>query len=66
MQAWIRRQDPARVGAGLVERFKTAHASAQLVTPEVSAAALTKRLMTNATEETCDVADYQPGSGVSS
>jgi NAD(P)-dependent dehydrogenase (short-subunit alcohol dehydrogenase family) len=40
MQAWIRRQDPERIGAGLHERFNRNYADGALITPEYSAAAL--------------------------
>jgi NAD(P)-dependent dehydrogenase (short-subunit alcohol dehydrogenase family) len=59
MQAWIRRQDPERVGAGLVEGFQSAHASAQLITPEASATALIRRLSRDATGEIWNVDDVE-------
>jgi NAD(P)-dependent dehydrogenase (short-subunit alcohol dehydrogenase family) len=40
MQAWIRSQDPARIGAALHERFQRSYADGGLLTPEASAAAL--------------------------
>jgi NAD(P)-dependent dehydrogenase (short-subunit alcohol dehydrogenase family) len=40
MQAWIRRQDPGRIGAGRHERFNRNYAEGTLITPEYSAAAL--------------------------
>ena len=40
MQAWIRGQDPGRIGAGLHERFNKNFADGVLITPEHSAAAL--------------------------
>jgi NAD(P)-dependent dehydrogenase (short-subunit alcohol dehydrogenase family) len=40
MQAWIRRQDPGRIGAGRHERFNRNYAEGTLITPEHSAAAL--------------------------
>jgi hypothetical protein len=40
MQAWIRGQDPGRIGAGLHERFNRNCADGALITPERSAAAL--------------------------
>lgn len=55
MQAWIRGQDPDRVGAGLVEAFRTAHATAQLITPADSAAVLIAHLDSDATGEIWDV-----------
>ena len=44
MQAWIREQDPARIGAALSQRFRRSHAEGTLITPEQSAAALLTRL----------------------
>jgi 3-oxoacyl-[acyl-carrier protein] reductase len=44
MQAWIRSQDPARVGAGLHERFVDNHRQGRLLTPEESAASLLPRV----------------------
>jgi NAD(P)-dependent dehydrogenase (short-subunit alcohol dehydrogenase family) len=44
MQAWIRRQDPGRIGAGLHERFNRNYAEGTLITPEHSAAALIAHL----------------------
>ena len=44
MQAWIRRQDPERIGAGLHERFNRNFAEGTLITPEHSAAALIAHL----------------------
>jgi hypothetical protein len=40
MQAWIRQQDPGRIGTGLHERFNRNYAEGTLITPEHSAAAL--------------------------
>lgn len=40
MQAWIRGQDPGRIGSGLHERFNRNFAEGALITPERSAAAL--------------------------
>lgn len=40
MQAWIRQQDPERIGAALHERFNRSHAEGTLISPERSAAAL--------------------------
>lgn len=45
MQAWIRSQDPARIGAGLHERFQRNYADGALLTPEASAAALLDHLL---------------------
>jgi NAD(P)-dependent dehydrogenase (short-subunit alcohol dehydrogenase family) len=44
MQAWIRMQDPKRIGAGLHERFTRNYVEGTLITPEHSAAALLARL----------------------
>jgi NAD(P)-dependent dehydrogenase (short-subunit alcohol dehydrogenase family) len=40
MQAWIRSQDPGRIGTGLHERFNRNFAEGTLITPERSAATL--------------------------
>jgi NAD(P)-dependent dehydrogenase (short-subunit alcohol dehydrogenase family) len=40
MQAWIRQQDPERIGADLHERFNRTYTGGSLITPEHSAAAL--------------------------
>ena len=40
MQAWIRRQDPERIGTSLHERFNKNYAEGSLITPEQSAAVL--------------------------
>ena len=40
MQAWIREQDPERIGAGLHERFNKNFAEGALITPEHSASVL--------------------------
>jgi NAD(P)-dependent dehydrogenase (short-subunit alcohol dehydrogenase family) len=45
MQAWIRSQDPARIGHALHERFHRSYASGGLLTPETSAAALLGHLL---------------------
>jgi NAD(P)-dependent dehydrogenase (short-subunit alcohol dehydrogenase family) len=44
MQAWIRRQDPDRIGAGLHERFNRNYAEGALITAEHSAAVLLAHL----------------------
>jgi NAD(P)-dependent dehydrogenase (short-subunit alcohol dehydrogenase family) len=41
MQAWIRQQDPGRIGSALHERFKESFAQGSLFTAEHSAAAVT-------------------------
>jgi NAD(P)-dependent dehydrogenase (short-subunit alcohol dehydrogenase family) len=45
MQAWIRSQDPARIGAALHERFHRNYADGALLTPEASASALLGHLL---------------------
>ena len=40
MQAWIREQDPERIGTGLHERFNKSFAEGALITPEHSASVL--------------------------
>jgi NAD(P)-dependent dehydrogenase (short-subunit alcohol dehydrogenase family) len=45
MQAWIRSQDPVRIGSALHERFQRSHADGSLLTPEASAAALLAHLL---------------------
>jgi len=59
MQAWIRGQDPARIGAGLRDQFAGFQADG-LLTPEHSAASLIARLGTDATGQIWDVADGRP------
>ena len=49
MQAWIRGQDPARIGTAMHDRFTRSHADGTLITPEQSAAALLARLSTDDT-----------------
>ena len=55
MQAWIRRQDPERIGAGLHERFNRNYAEGALITPEYSAAALLALLAGDETGAVWDV-----------
>jgi NAD(P)-dependent dehydrogenase (short-subunit alcohol dehydrogenase family) len=45
MQAWIRSQDPSRIGPALHERFHRSYADGGLLTPEASAAALLTHLL---------------------
>jgi NAD(P)-dependent dehydrogenase (short-subunit alcohol dehydrogenase family) len=45
MQAWIRSQDPARIGSALHERFQLSHAAGSLLTPDNSAAMLLDHLL---------------------
>ena len=44
MQAWIRQQDPGRIGTAAYERFNRNFADGTLITPEQSAAALIAHL----------------------
>jgi NAD(P)-dependent dehydrogenase (short-subunit alcohol dehydrogenase family) len=55
MQAWIRGQDPGRIGAGLHERFNKNFADGVLITPEHSAAALLAHLAGDDTGAIWDV-----------
>jgi NAD(P)-dependent dehydrogenase (short-subunit alcohol dehydrogenase family) len=55
MQAWIRRQDPERIGAGLHERFNKNFADGALITPDRSAAALLAHLAGDDTGAIWDV-----------
>ena len=57
MQAWIRGQDPARIGAGLHERFNRSYASGALISPDRSAAALLAHLSGDDTGAIWDVND---------
>lgn len=49
MQAWIRAQDPQKIGAGLHDRFEKSYAEGALMTPETSARSLLDRLSGDAT-----------------
>jgi hypothetical protein len=49
MQAWIRSQDPERIGTGLHERFNKNFVEGTLITPGHSAAALLAHLAGNDT-----------------
>jgi NAD(P)-dependent dehydrogenase (short-subunit alcohol dehydrogenase family) len=57
MQAWIREQDPDRIGAGLHDQFTRTYTSGTLLTPQRSAASLIARIGTDATGQVWDVAD---------
>ena len=57
MQSWIRSQDPARIGAGLRERFLRSHADGSLLTPEASAAMLIDHLLGPDSERTGGIWD---------
>jgi hypothetical protein len=56
MQAWIRAQDPERIGAGLHERFNRNFTDGALITPQNSAAALIAHLAGDDTGAIWDVA----------
>jgi NAD(P)-dependent dehydrogenase (short-subunit alcohol dehydrogenase family) len=55
MQAWIRRQDPERIGTGLYERFNRNFTEGTLITPEHSAAVLLAHLAGDETGAIWDV-----------
>jgi NAD(P)-dependent dehydrogenase (short-subunit alcohol dehydrogenase family) len=55
MQAWIRRQDPERIGTGLHERFNRNFTEGTLITPEHSAAVLLAHLAGDETGAIWDV-----------
>jgi 3-oxoacyl-[acyl-carrier protein] reductase len=57
MQAWIRGQDPDRIGVGLHQRFSRSYAEGSLITPERSARSLLDRLPGEETGQIWDVAD---------
>jgi 3-oxoacyl-[acyl-carrier protein] reductase len=57
MQAWIRDQDPERIGAGLHQRFTRSYAEGTLITAERSASSLLDRLPDEATGHIWDVTD---------
>jgi NAD(P)-dependent dehydrogenase (short-subunit alcohol dehydrogenase family) len=61
MQAWIRSQDPERIGAGLHERFNKNFAEGTLITPEYSAAALLTHLAGDDTGAIWDVSTAPAG-----
>ena len=61
MQAWIRRQDPERIGAGLHERFNKNHAEGSLIAPEQSAAVLLAHLASDDTGAIWDVSTAPAG-----
>jgi NAD(P)-dependent dehydrogenase (short-subunit alcohol dehydrogenase family) len=56
MQAWIRRQDPGRIGTSLHERFNKNYAEGSLITPGQSAAVLLAHLAGDDTGAIWDVA----------
>jgi NAD(P)-dependent dehydrogenase (short-subunit alcohol dehydrogenase family) len=49
MQAWIRGQEPAQIGAALHERFARSYAEGAMITPEQSARSLLPHLSSDAT-----------------
>jgi NAD(P)-dependent dehydrogenase (short-subunit alcohol dehydrogenase family) len=57
MQAWIRGQDPDRIGAALHARFNQTFTEGALITPERSAAALIAHLGGDDTGSVWDVSD---------
>ena len=57
MQAWIRAQDPDRIGSELHQRFMQSHAAGTLLTPQKSAAALLAHLDSDATGQIWDASD---------
>lgn len=61
MQAWIREQDPARIGAGLRERFNKNFAEGALITPEHSASVLLALLPGDDTGAIWDVSAIPAG-----
>jgi NAD(P)-dependent dehydrogenase (short-subunit alcohol dehydrogenase family) len=61
MQAWIRRQDPERIGADLHERFNRNYAEGSLITPEHSAAVLLAHLASYDTGAIWDVSTASVG-----
>ena len=61
MQAWIRGQEPERIGTGLHERFTRNFAEGALLTPEYSAAVLVSHLASDDTGEIWDVTTAPAG-----
>ena len=59
MQAWIRDQDPDRVGVALHDRFIRSHQGGTLLTPEQSARSLLTRLPGATTGQIWDATDDQ-------
>jgi NAD(P)-dependent dehydrogenase (short-subunit alcohol dehydrogenase family) len=60
MQAWIRRQDPGRIGTSLHERFNKNYAEGSLITPDQSAAVLLAHLAGEDTGAIWDVSTAPP------
>jgi NAD(P)-dependent dehydrogenase (short-subunit alcohol dehydrogenase family) len=61
MQAWIRGQDPERIGAGLHDRFNRSFAEGTLITPEHSASVLLALLAGDDTGAIWDVSNVRAG-----
>ena len=59
--AWIRQQDPERIGAGLHERFNKNFTEGTLITPEHSAAVLLTHLAGDDTGAIWDVSNAPGG-----
>ena len=57
MQAGIRAQDPARIGAGLHERFARSYAEGAMITAEQSARSLIPHLSADTTGEVWEASD---------
>ena len=57
MQAWIRAQDPAKIGAALHQRFATSHQEGNLISPQQSARSLLSHLHTGDTGRIWNVTD---------
>ena len=62
MQAWIRRQDPERIGTSLHERFNRNYAEGSLISPEHSATVLLAYLAGDDTGTIWDVSSAPVGS----
>jgi NAD(P)-dependent dehydrogenase (short-subunit alcohol dehydrogenase family) len=61
MQAWIREQDPERIGTGLHDRFNKDFDEGALITPEHSASVLLTLLAGDDTGEIWDVSNVPAG-----
>jgi NAD(P)-dependent dehydrogenase (short-subunit alcohol dehydrogenase family) len=61
MQAWIREQDPERIGSGLHDRFNKNFADGALITPEHSASVLLALLAGDDTGAIWDVSNVPAG-----
>ena len=57
MQAWIRAQDPAQIGAALHQRFATSYQEGNLISPQQSARSLLSHLRTGDTGRIWNVTD---------